>query len=103
MLINGRHLKLVLNSQQQQDTENQMPVTQGYVVEHKVTALRDTGCSSVVVKEKFVKKEEYIRKHGQYNKASRVGKNPHRHAILCGRSRNYLFTRCLVRFINWKY
>ena len=55
MLINGRHLELVLNSQQQQATENQMPVTQGYVGEHKVTALRDTGCSSVVVKEKFVK------------------------------------------------
>ena len=29
MLINGRHLELVLNSQQQQATENQMPVTLG--------------------------------------------------------------------------
>ena len=50
MLINGRQLELVLNSQQQQATENRMPVTQVYVGEHKVTALRDTGCSSVVVK-----------------------------------------------------
>ena len=31
MLIHGTHLELVLNSQQQQATENQMPVTQGYV------------------------------------------------------------------------
>ena len=60
-----------------------MPVAQGYVGEHKVTALRDTGCSSVVVKEKFVKKEQFIEKtwiydYGrQYSKASRVGKNPH--------------------------
>ena len=53
-----------LNSQQQRATENQRPVTQGYVGEHKVTALRDTGCSSVVVKEKFVEKEQYIGKHG---------------------------------------
>ena len=56
MLINGKHLELVFNSQQQQATENQMPVTQGYVGEHKVTALRDAGCSFVVVK-KNMKKE----------------------------------------------
>ena len=56
MLINGRHLELVLNSQQQQATENQIPVTQGYVGEQKVTALRDAGCSSVVVKKKLRRK-----------------------------------------------
>ena len=43
MLINGRHLELVLNSRQQQITENKMPVTLGYVGKHKVTALRDMG------------------------------------------------------------
>ena len=64
ILINGRHLELALKSQQQQAIENQMPVTQGYVGEHKVTALRDKGCSSVIVKEKFVKQEQYIGKHG---------------------------------------
>ena len=31
----------------------------GYVGPHPVTALRDTGCSSVVVKEKFVRKYQY--------------------------------------------
>ena len=55
ILINGRHLELVLKSHQQQTTENPIPVTQGYEGEHKVTALRDACCSSVVVKEKFVK------------------------------------------------
>ena len=48
MLINGKHLELALSSHQQQATENQMPVTQGFVGEHKVAALKDTGCSSVV-------------------------------------------------------
>ena len=31
----------------------------GYVGPHAVTALRDTGCSSVMVKEKFVRKDQY--------------------------------------------
>ena len=41
---------------------------------HKVTALRDTGCSSVVVKEKFVKKEQYIGKHGYMIMADNTAK-----------------------------
>ena len=51
-----------------------MPVTQGYVGEHKVTALRDTGYSSVVVKENFVRKEQYIGKHGYMIMADNTAK-----------------------------
>jgi len=36
-----------------------MPVCQGYVKGKKVTVLRDTGCSSVVVRAALVSKEEY--------------------------------------------
>ena len=64
----------MLNSQQWRATENRMPVTQGYVGEHKVAALRDRGCSSVVAKEKFVKKEQYIRKHGYMITADNTAK-----------------------------
>ena len=55
MLANGKSINLVMNTYQQKRAKEQMPVT-GFVVEHQVTALRDTGCSSVVVKEKFVNK-----------------------------------------------
>ena len=51
-----------------------MPFTQLYVGENKVTALRDTGCSSVVVKEKFVKKEQHIGKHGYMIMADNTAK-----------------------------
>ena len=40
-----------------------MPVTL-FVGKHKVTAWRDTGYSSVVVKEKFVQKDQYIGTYG---------------------------------------
>ena len=36
-----------------------MPVTKGRVGQHSVQALRDTGCSGIVVKEKFVDKQQY--------------------------------------------
>ena len=38
---------------------NRMPVHKGKVGEHEVEVLRDTGCSGIVVKSKFVRKDQY--------------------------------------------
>ena len=43
----------------------QLPVTEGYVGSHKVKVLRDTGCNGIVVKEKFVKEEQFTGKTGR--------------------------------------
>ena len=45
------------------DTESKMPVFKGKVGDTTVDTLRDTGCSGVVVREKFVKKDLYTGKY----------------------------------------
>ena len=40
-----------------------MPIIQGFIDPYHVTALRDTGWNSVVVKKQFVKEHQYIGKH----------------------------------------
>ncbi|KAJ8032705.1 hypothetical protein HOLleu_26306 [Holothuria leucospilota] len=40
-------------------TNDNMPVTPGFVGGQKVTVLRDSGCSTVVVRKTFVKSDEY--------------------------------------------
>ena len=59
MLANGQSINLLVNTNQQKTAKKNMPVTTGLVEQHQVTAFRDTGCNSVVVKEKFVKKDQY--------------------------------------------
>ena len=43
-----------MNSSQRKFSDDQMPIVKGFVGPHLVAALRDTGCSSVVVKRQFV-------------------------------------------------
>ena len=45
------------------DTESKMPVFNGKVSDTTVDTLRDTGCSGVVVRETFVKKDQYTGKY----------------------------------------
>ena len=42
---------------------NKMPVVKGMVGTHTVNALRDTGCSGVVVQKKFVNDDQYTGKY----------------------------------------
>ena len=39
-----------------------MPVQRGMIGSHEVTVLRDTGCSGIVVKQKFVRDTQYTGK-----------------------------------------
>ena len=64
MLANGKSINLVMNTYQQKISKKQMPVTTGFVGHQQVTALRDTRCCSVVVKEKFVKNDQYTETYG---------------------------------------
>ena len=41
------------------NSDNKIPITQGFVGPYQVTARRHTGCSSVVVKKQFVKENQY--------------------------------------------
>ena len=43
--------------------KDNMPVTTGFVGAHKVQVLRDTGCSGIIVKSKFVKDDEFTGEH----------------------------------------
>ena len=43
--------------------ENKMPVVKGRVGTHTVSTLRDTGCSGVVVRKKFVNDDQYTGKY----------------------------------------
>ena len=56
MQANGKSINLVMNTYQQKTAKKQMPVTTRFVGQHQVTGLLETGCSSVVVKEKFCPK-----------------------------------------------
>ena len=53
LLANGKHLEIILNTSQHLNINKKMSITMGYVGPHPVTALGDTGCNSVVAKEKF--------------------------------------------------
>ena len=61
----------------------------GFVGQHQGTSLRDTGCSSVVVKEQSVKKDKYTRTYGymqmadtMHFKKSTTSENLDKHSLL---------------------
>ncbi len=64
-LANGENVDVVTNTEiRNQKTKNNMPVVDGKIGNQKVRTLRDSGCSGVVVKQKFVKEEELTGKKG---------------------------------------
>ena len=78
LLANGKTLSLVLNAYQNNTTMNRMPITKGFVGPHQITVLRDTGCSSVVIKKQFVEPNQYTGIYGFMLMADRtVRKVPH--------------------------
>ena len=69
---------LVLNADQKNITMNEMPITKRFVGPHQITVLRDTGCSSVVIKKQFVEPNQYTGTYGFMLMADRtVRKVPH--------------------------
>ena len=50
LLANGKSLRLVLNACQQNPSKTNMGIKQGLIGSHQVEVLRDTGCSSAIVK-----------------------------------------------------
>ena len=54
----GKSVPLISNACLQPSSAN-MPVVRGKIAEDEVVVLRDTGCSGVVVKQDFVKKDQY--------------------------------------------
>ena len=41
-----------------------MPIVEGRVGNTKVQTLRDTGCSGVIIKQQFVREDQYTREYG---------------------------------------
>ena len=62
LLANGETINIIANACQ--DTDKKMPVITGKIGMNRVTVLRDSGCSGVIVKKQFVKKEQYTGKEG---------------------------------------
>ena len=63
ILANGKSLRLVMNACQQNPGKDNMPIKQGFVGSYRVIALRDTGCSSAIVKKQFVTEDQYTGMH----------------------------------------
>ena len=61
-LANGTEVDVITNSCI--TNKNNLPVSQGKIGDHVVNTLRDTGCSGVIVKKKFVKNSEFTGKDG---------------------------------------
>ena len=67
----GKRLKIISGGCDQVTLANEMPKCRGSVNGHDVEVLRDTGCSGVVVKKKFVADHQYT---GQYSLAVMANK-----------------------------
>ena len=65
LLADGTKLPVVKSggSVTENKEENKMPVVKGRVGTHTVSTLRDTGCSGVVVRKKFVNDDQYTGKY----------------------------------------
>ena len=78
LLANGKSLILVMNASQPKFSDDKMPVVKGFVGPHLVTALQDTGCSSVVVKRQFAEDNQLTGEHRYMMMADKtVRKVPH--------------------------
>ena len=80
LLANGRSSVIAarLNAYQKNTTMNKMPITKRFVGPHQITVLRDTGCSSVVIKKQFMEPNQYTGTYGFMLMANRmVRKVPH--------------------------
>jgi len=64
LLANGEHVDIVTNVITERNSKRNMPVIMGNIGNHTVTALRDTGCSGIVVKRKFVEENQLTGKYG---------------------------------------
>ena len=56
LLANGKSVPIITNECQVKDVNQPMPVTKGTIGSENVSVLRASGCSSVVVKKKFMNK-----------------------------------------------
>ncbi|WP_353803948.1 hypothetical protein, partial [Acinetobacter baumannii] len=56
LLANGKSIPVVASAAV---TVQNMPVSKGRVGNHKVTVLRDSGCSGVIVREDLIAKEQF--------------------------------------------
>jgi len=63
-LANGDSVSIVTNVCTTTQKNEGMPVIEGLVNDQEVNCLRDTGCSGIVVKQKFVKEEQYTGAYG---------------------------------------
>ena len=63
-LANIKDADVVGNININNSSRNKMPVKKGEVGEHKVDVLRDTGCTGVVIKRKYVNDSQLTGKHG---------------------------------------
>ena len=60
LLANGKSVNIITNVCQVKDVNHPMPVTKGTIGSENVSVLRNSGCSGVVVKKKFVNKEQSV-------------------------------------------
>ena len=67
-LANGTSVYIITNVCNTTQPKKKMPVVKGLICNEEVSTVRDTECNGIVVKQKFVKKEDYsywrFGKHG---------------------------------------
>ena len=63
-LANGTRVDIITNVCNTTQPQKKMPLAKGLIGNEEVSTLRDTGCNGIVVKQKFVKKEDYTGEHG---------------------------------------
>ena len=67
-----------MNTSQRKFFDDKMPIVKGFGGPHLLTALRDTGCSSVVVKRQFVEDNQLTGEHGYMMMADKTARKvPH--------------------------
>ena len=63
-LDNGETIDVISNVCKNIAMTENMPIAKGFIANQEVEVLRDTGCNGVIVKKKFVKKENYTGEFG---------------------------------------